>query len=441
MNFFNKPLREVTLEDVKDLADNKYPEVKEVEYKREIEPNSAGTAKLAKHVSAFANTEGGYLIIGVDEAKENEPHRICGVSTHLVGNQKTEEWLDSIITSNISPRVNTGIWPVALPTGEIVVIIRVPRSSRRPHMSGCDNKYYIRRNTTTSVAEEREVRWMFESGMKDMETISKFLQTRNLDAESDASNSRLIANMVHALSDEQRKKGSNPPQEPYVTFAICPKWLEERLNIASPEVDAWLSSNKKGYSPVPDTMLFGDSRRPSLNSIVAEVWMDREKALLKRYIEVFRNGFIEMGACSDLFHVTDIPPHSGQTPSVTLLVHLTNLIGAFMIFLGFAERFYKYINYHDELSVLMLLSNVNDVMLGGFGGGVINYYSLMGTYPVATLQRARIEKPMLASDLNEAKILEIAKYFAERVSLTFGEKSVKCFDNEGKFISDAFRYY
>src|SRR2546423_11601864 len=64
---FDKTLREITAADLKTLR--QVSEGWYVEYKREV-PNASS---IAKSISAFGNTHGGWLFYGVDEKSKTDP--------------------------------------------------------------------------------------------------------------------------------------------------------------------------------------------------------------------------------------------------------------------------------------------------------------------------------------------------------------------------------
>ena len=66
---FAKPFYDLEYEDIVKFCQRMLPEQQILEYKRELytEPN---LSKLHKSVSALANTQGGYIIIGVEEDRK-----------------------------------------------------------------------------------------------------------------------------------------------------------------------------------------------------------------------------------------------------------------------------------------------------------------------------------------------------------------------------------
>jgi len=101
--------------------------------------------KLAKAVSAFANSGGGHLIIGV---KDNGT--VDGIP-EVRGHTSTREWCEQLIPNLVSyplqdfrvhivePRAET-----IIPTGRIVIVIDVGDSMLAPHQSESNKVYYYR---------------------------------------------------------------------------------------------------------------------------------------------------------------------------------------------------------------------------------------------------------------------------------------------------------
>ena len=89
-----------TLERIRELVHNKIEENLHLDYKRLLSLND--TKEISKDISAFANSDGGTVIYGVIE-KNNKPEQIDNSSELL---NKSKEWLENIITSNINPIID-----------------------------------------------------------------------------------------------------------------------------------------------------------------------------------------------------------------------------------------------------------------------------------------------------------------------------------------------
>lgn len=102
--------------------------------------------KLAKAVSAFSNSRGGHLIIGV-----RDDGIIDGVDEFHKGRTKTREWLEQKIPFLLAPQIqNFRVHEVKpseetrIPQGKIVIVIDIGDSELAPHQSTQDHHYYHR---------------------------------------------------------------------------------------------------------------------------------------------------------------------------------------------------------------------------------------------------------------------------------------------------------
>ncbi len=90
-----------------------------VEFKRRF----TSPEKIAKELCAFANTQGGYLLFGVDDDRT-----IVGVES-----EKQEIELISLVCSfYVEPPLDVDVWIVTL-EGKDVIVVYVAPSPRRPH--------------------------------------------------------------------------------------------------------------------------------------------------------------------------------------------------------------------------------------------------------------------------------------------------------------------
>jgi len=136
-----KPPWEWEQVDVQELIDNKTPEDLHTEYKEsrllaKTPPSAKGNCvkKLTKTVSAFNNADGGVIIIGIEEAKEEGKNYPRGLDGGVDESQFGKTWLVQIINSNISPSIpDLRVKPIKL-SGEneekVAYVIWVPKGAR-----------------------------------------------------------------------------------------------------------------------------------------------------------------------------------------------------------------------------------------------------------------------------------------------------------------------
>ncbi|MDE2797037.1 MAG: ATP-binding protein [Gemmatimonadota bacterium] len=144
-----------TLQDLKNMIKNQIQENIHLDYKRSSALSSQNSHReIAKDVSAFANSDGGCIIYGIEEDK-HLPKRIDSGVDHY---KYTREWLENVITSNISPRIDgITISPIPLSPDNSVYIVDIPKSSRGPHQDRGNHRYYKRFNFKSQPMEDYEI--------------------------------------------------------------------------------------------------------------------------------------------------------------------------------------------------------------------------------------------------------------------------------------------
>lgn len=121
--------------------------------------NSDLELKLAKALSAFANSGGGHLILGV-----KNDGTFDGVDMSHKGKTSTREWLEQIIPNLLDfslagfrvhevDRAATS----SIPSQRVVIAVDVPDSERAPHQSRHDKKYYVRLGGRSEPASHRMI--------------------------------------------------------------------------------------------------------------------------------------------------------------------------------------------------------------------------------------------------------------------------------------------
>ena len=151
-------MREIkTIDDLKWLIDAEVKENLYLEFKREIKSKN-----LTKTVSAFANSNGGQLVIGIDE--ENDVAK----EISWIEENNFRQTLDSWIIQKMDPAIsNFHIEQINNPSNErqSVYVISIKKSNNSPHM-GEDKKYYKRSETQSIAMMDFEVKEaIFRSGL------------------------------------------------------------------------------------------------------------------------------------------------------------------------------------------------------------------------------------------------------------------------------------
>ncbi|MBE6494507.1 MAG: ATP-binding protein [Methanosphaera stadtmanae] len=131
INLFDKKFDDITYDDIKKLVDNKTHEGWTLEYKQQfLEPK-----KIAKSISSFANSEGGYYVVGIKESNDNKnlPKEIIGMSYKEFSNPY--ERIDNAVKDHISPLPYFETKVIDIPNTErYVLVVWVPEGINPPYL-------------------------------------------------------------------------------------------------------------------------------------------------------------------------------------------------------------------------------------------------------------------------------------------------------------------
>lgn len=159
ISLFTLEKSKVNFQEVKNFCDQQISEGLRLEYKRDFPRNE----DLAKSVCAFANTDGGIILIGVEATKENNvPSNIPGISLE----KGLEEKVSSICLSHILPRVMPEIklCPFSLADGKqrAFLFVRISQSYTPPHYVWQTREILVRVNCENVRADLQTIEDLFE---------------------------------------------------------------------------------------------------------------------------------------------------------------------------------------------------------------------------------------------------------------------------------------
>lgn len=178
MNIFNKPLENLTVEDIKILVREKIPESQTLEYKEKGYANDReGKREILKDITSMANAYGGYIIIGIKEDSQGCAEEIIGIEEA----EDEERKIMSLCLAHIKERIR-GLKISHIPVAENkrVLVIYVPRSLYGPHMITFEdmNQFWIRHNTQKSLMSIEEIRDAFLRSKEMVNEIKEFINKR-----------------------------------------------------------------------------------------------------------------------------------------------------------------------------------------------------------------------------------------------------------------------
>ncbi len=155
---YTAPIDKITWDDIEAFCAEKIVENVILDYKKDFTEND----KLARSIAAMANTNGGILLIGVDENNESKPR------LPLKGIEFKRGLAERVANIDI-----TRITPAVLPEVKVcrkldddskaIVVIRIHESHQAPHAVSKNTKVYIRtgiRNNNEELADYEKIHWL-----------------------------------------------------------------------------------------------------------------------------------------------------------------------------------------------------------------------------------------------------------------------------------------
>lgn len=119
-----------------------------VEFKRaDVRPDG-----LAREVAAFSNTNGGTVLVGVDDN---------GIVTGIGGRVDIEEWAANVVRNNVVPATQPDIFLLNYDDEKQLLVIEVGRGNDKPYQT-IDGKYWIRVGSTNRMATKEELSRLFQ---------------------------------------------------------------------------------------------------------------------------------------------------------------------------------------------------------------------------------------------------------------------------------------
>lgn len=279
------------IEDVEKFLDDGVIESETLDYKADPhifkadDPVGKIQAITAKAVTAFGNSGGGTLLLGVGEGPNGEPKRTTPPGFPAVLGDNIAERVDRMITNATRPRVPAHVDRVLIPdTDRAYVIVDVaPRgggpfrvvNTKDPTL---DDRYFMRLGRSSLIADHYQLQQLFAQSAASVREVRDYLERRHL---SDPNDVNFAAGSPAALLRHDEEV-ANPPR---VVVTLIPEVLRgDVIDTNGARLRAVLSSGGLATD-------FGRDEWPTLDGRALE---QRIGAELYSYVHVHRSGYIEM---------------------------------------------------------------------------------------------------------------------------------------------------
>lgn len=217
MPFYTKPISQLDTTDLQELLTDVAVENLRLEFKLKV-PDKDDTLKK---LSSFANTLGGFMVIGAEADKDGRITGLPGVEVEPSYKQKIVDWCSSAVNPPFYVEVSN---PIPAPTGneKVCYVIYVAESETAPHFLNGRRGVWVRtdeflRRFEAQLATELELRHLFDR--------RKLVQDRR---------ANLIARAkkrfdVHAAKLQTAASGIRNKPGPLLEFCVVPRFPARQL--------------------------------------------------------------------------------------------------------------------------------------------------------------------------------------------------------------------
>lgn len=271
--------------------------------------------------------------------------------------------------------------------------------------------------------------------IKENKDVEQFLKKRNLLDEN--ANDFAVCHNSNTLRNTGGKTVEENPT--FVTFSACPISLIKNLEIKNAkfvdliEKNPNIQINNHSVNIIPNSKKIFD-----LDSIT---FNNDYNGKISRYAEFIENGYVEHGFTFPLIYDT-------QTSDRAVL-HLCRTTGRFWAFLIFIKKYFDWQKFNQTLEIRLIVHNCKGLTISGFGGKNENGQSFADPtgewwdrdYPSTHRQNIEILKSIKIAEFTTKNITKITKEFSDKLAHTFNLDSSKCYNHDGNFSFESFKYY
>ncbi|MDD4541958.1 MAG: ATP-binding protein [Eubacteriales bacterium] len=226
---------------------------------------------LLKEICAFANTNGGKLVIGIMEDDNHNPANFSDVGVDETTFETWEQSLRNKIATTIIPSIyGIDLQLISINDEVNCVIIDVPKSILKPHAfnTGTKDEFYIRNGNICSPMRYNDLRNSFNSLEFKQEKIKRFVEER-------------LAFILDGVLDESLANDSS------LVLHIIPEWSLDESNFLDLK-SVQYNQNFCVISP-PD-----NSGYPTYNADgLIKIYGYESRRRVMSYIQVFTDARVE----------------------------------------------------------------------------------------------------------------------------------------------------
>lgn len=382
MSIFTKPISQLTPADLQELLQEKAVENVRLEFKREI-PDKDNTLKK---LSSFANTFGGFMIIGASaNSADGRIEDLCGVEVQNGYKQRVIDWCFGGASPPLTVAISDPI-PVSTHNEKVCYVIYAPESDVAPHFLNGRKGVWVR-------ADEFSTR--FEARLANENELSHLLDRRKvvLDRRSSLLERAKKRFDTFAAKGHTDRAGNRTKMGPILELSVTP-CFPCRPVCEHGVLKSLIVKNVMQYWQMGFPLVSTDNIISQYESAIVLAPM--------RGLSLF-----EANVWGMFFYCTQI----GEEYEGTMGINRARFVGSVLLFVRHAGMMLKTVGYFGSILVKIELRSVLGVSWFYDAGGWME--PTKGSelddeisFPITTTSEALIEKP----DSISMDILRFALY-------------------------------
>ena len=191
-HIFSKNFEGITKDDIQSLLDSNVKENQKIEYKSAMYGRRDDDRReMLRDISSFANAYGGYLIIGISENEDGEPHAIVNIENA----EEEKDRIDKSCLANIEPRI-PGFKSKIIQMDELtcIIIVFIPYSIKKPHLITFKqlNQFWIRHQDDKMLMSVDEIKEMCITTINILKSVKNFISERENETEEAVGNNSYL---------------------------------------------------------------------------------------------------------------------------------------------------------------------------------------------------------------------------------------------------------
>jgi len=341
VSIYQTPLDRLQWSDVHELLNQQAVENSRLEFKSTMPAKD----ELLKKLSSFANTFGGYLLIGVKAGSEDgRIESIPGVVEQSNLKQTVIQWCTEGVHPPLNPEVSGAI-PVAESTDQVVYVVSIQESSEAPHFLNGRKGVYVR---TNEYSKRFEARFATQPELLNMLERRRIVEQRR-EALLGRARARFQAYVAADYAKLARSSGQVGAR---LLFFVVPRY---------PTRTIWSYQNLLELRNKIRVRWRGDLYPSSHSDTVTQ----HESVICLNPAAGF--SAFEMNQWGMLHYVTEVEEKQGDRVSG---IHLHSVMGHALLFLRHAGLMMQRVTDLGELSLLLQLEGVRGKpwLYQGFSG-------------------------------------------------------------------------